>query len=300
MDRLEMMRIFVAVVNRQGFAVAARELGVAVATVSKAVSTLESHLGVSLLSRTTRRLSVTSDGERYYEWCGRILADCEEAETVVRHGASEPGGRIRIAAPMVFGQRHLIHQVCGFMSRYPGIVVELDLNDRYVDLVAEGFDLAVRIGRLEDSSLRIRRLAPFGLRVCASPDYLVRHGTPATPEELVTHKCLVYTLSAKEEVGVWRFEGADDGSRHRIRVNGVLLANNGEVLRQAALAGLGVAILPSFHVEDDMRDGKLCEILVGYRLQGGGIHAVYPPSRLLPIRVRLFMDYLVEQWRHLF
>ncbi|NGZ05982.1 MAG: LysR family transcriptional regulator [Magnetococcales bacterium] len=298
MDRLETMRIFVTVVNRQGFAVAARELGLAVATVSKAVTALETHLGVSLLNRTTRRMNVSADGARYYDWCCRILADCEEAETMVRHNASEPGGRIRIAAPMLFGQNHLIHPVTDFMRRYPGMVVELDLNDRYVDLVAEGFDLAVRIGRLGNSSLRSRKLATFGLQVCASPDHLARHGIPATPEDLTTHPCLVYTLSSREEVGVWRFEDAESGKRHRIRVTGVLFANNGEVLRQAALAGLGVTILPSFHVEADLASGKLQQILANYRLQGGGIHAVYQPSRLLPVRVRLFIDHLVEQWRH--
>ncbi|MBF0164386.1 MAG: LysR family transcriptional regulator [Magnetococcales bacterium] len=298
MDRLETMRIFVTVVNRQGFAVAARELGVAVATVSKAVAALEARLGVSLLNRTTRRLSVTGDGERYFAWCVRILADCEEADTTVRQGASAPGGRIRVAAPVLFGQQHLIHQVCGFMGCHPGIVVELDLNDRYVDMVAEGFDLAVRIGRLGDSSLRSRRLASFALRVCASPDYLSRRGVPATPEELANHDCLVYTLSSRDGVGVWRFEGGEAGTRHRIRVNGVLLANNGEVLRQAALAGLGILILPSFLVDGDLASGRLREILGGHGLRGGGIHAVYPPSRHLPIRVRLFSDYLAEQWRN--
>lgn len=298
MDRLETMRIFVTVVNRQGFAVAARELGLAVATVSKAVAALEARLGVSLLNRTTRRISVTSDGERYHDWCTRILADCEEADTTVRHGASEPGGRIRVAAPVLFGQQHLIHQVCGFMARHPGIVVELDLNDRYVDMVAEGFDLAVRIGRLGNSSLRSRCLAAFELRVCASPDYLARRGCPVTPEELTNHDCLVYTLSSRDGVGVWRFEGGEAGKQHRIRVNGVLFANNGEVLRQAALAGLGILILPSFLVDGDLANGRLQQILIGHRLRGGGIHAVYPPGRLLPIRVRLFSDHLAEQWRH--
>lgn len=297
MDRLEAMRIFVTVVNRQGFAVAARELGVGVATVSKAVAALESHLGVALLNRTTRRLNITSDGELYLEWCSRILADLEEAETVVRHKASQPGGRIRIAAPMVFGQMHLARQVCDFMTRYPNIIVQLDLNDRYVDVVTEGFDLAVRIGRLEDSSLRNRRLAPFGLRICATPSYLARHGEPATPDELASHLCLVYTLSSREEVGIWRFEGGD-GRRYRIRVKPVLLANNSEVLKQAALAGLGIAILPSFLVEAEMKQGELQEILTSFRPQGGGIYAVYPPSLRLPVRARLFIDHLAERWRH--
>lgn len=299
MDQLETMRIFVAVVNRQGFAVAARELGLAVATVSKAVAALESRLGVSLLNRTTRRFSVSDDGARYYEWCCRILSDCEEAESVVRQSATQPGGRIRVSAPVLFGQRHLVHQVCGFMRLYPGIVVELDLNDRYVDMVAEGFDLAVRIGRLGDSSLRSRRLASFGLIVCASPDYLARAGVPATPEALTAHNSLVYTLSSREEIGVWRFDGGGDGGkRHRVRVNGMLLSNNGEVLRQAALAGVGVTILPSFLVASDLASGRLRQVLADYRLSGGGIHAVSLPSRLLPVRVRLFSDYLAEQWRH--
>ncbi|MBF0138578.1 MAG: LysR family transcriptional regulator [Magnetococcales bacterium] len=243
MNHLLGMQIFVAVIDHGGFSAAARVLGSSVGRISKGLTALENHLGVSLIQRTTRQLHLTWEGERYLAHCRQILAEVKDADRSVRKGR-EVTGRLRISAPVLFGHRHVSPVLLDFMAQYPGIEVNLELSDPYVNLVAEGFDLAIRIGNLMDSSLRSRRLGSYQLLAMAAPSYLAHHGEPKHPEELSRHACLVYTLSSSESIGVWRFTD-QAGEEYRVKVAGRLSSNNGEVLRQAAIRGQGVTLIPS-------------------------------------------------------
>ncbi|MBF0425038.1 MAG: LysR family transcriptional regulator [Magnetococcales bacterium] len=297
MDPLQGMRTFVAIVEHGGFSAAARVLGRSVGMVSKGLAALENYLGVPLLQRTTRQLSLTWEGERYLLHCRQILAAVEEADHAIRKGPMT-SGRLRISAPVLFGHRHVAPVLFEFMALHPGIDINLELSDPYVNLVAEGFDLAIRIGHLLDSSLRFRRLGSFQLMAMAAPSYLAARGEPKHPEELPHHDCLLYTLSSAEGmgVGVWRFTDPAGGEL-RIKVTGRLSSNNGEVLRQAAVAGHGIALIPSFLLQgDEMASGALCVVLADYPCVGGGIFAVYPPNRHLSSRVRACVDFLAQRW----
>lgn len=291
MDRLTGMAVFAKVVEQQGFSAAARALGMSKSAVSKQVAALEDRLGARLLNRTTRRLSLTDAGTAFYERCARVLAEAEEAERAVGSLQAEPRGLLKINAPMSFGVLHLAPAIPEFMERHPAVTVDITLNDRIVDLIDEGYDLAVRIARLPDSSLVARRLAP-GTRVfCASPDYLERHGTPSHPRDLAEHNCMIYSYMPLEE---WRYRGPDgEGS---VRVRGSLRANNGEVLRAALLAGLGIAPMPTFIVGPDLRTGRLRTVLDAYRDDASSVYAVYPHARYLSAKVRLFVDFLRQRF----
>ncbi|MBF0153095.1 MAG: LysR family transcriptional regulator [Magnetococcales bacterium] len=295
MNQLLGMQIFVAVIDHGGFSAAARILGSSVGRVSKGLAALENHLGVPLLQRTTRQWHLTWEGERYLAHCRQILSEVKEADRSVGKGHSITG-RLRISAPVAFGHRHVAPLLLDFMTRHPGIEVNLELSDPYVNLVAEGFDLAIRIGNLVDSSLRFRRLGSFHLMAMAAPDYLDKHGKLEHPGDLVHHTCLLYTLSASESVGVWSFTD-QAGHEIRIKVAGRLSSNNGEVLRQAALAGHGIMLTPSFILRgDEVSNGSLQVILADYPCLGGGIFAVYPPNRHLSTRVRACVDFLAQGW----
>ncbi len=294
MNHLAAMQTFVAVVDHGGFSAAARVLGSGVGKISKDLATLENHLGVPLLQRTTRQLHLTWEGERYLAHCRQILAEVKDADQSVRKGL-DIAGRLRISAPVLFGHQHVSPALLDFMEQYPGIEINLELSDPYVNLVAEGFDLAIRIGTLEDSTLRSRKLGSYQLLTMASPSYLSRHGEPEHPGELSNHACLLYTLSASESIGVWRF--TRDGQEFRVRVSGRLSSNNGEVLRRAAVAGHGIILLPTFLLQgDEMANGSLRIILADFQGSGGGIHAVYPPNRHLSTRVRACVDFLEQRW----
>ena len=286
------MAVFAAVVELGGFTAAARELGLSKSAVSKQVARLEGRLGTRLLQRTTRRLSPTEAGAVFHEGCQRALAEAAAAEAAVTHLAGAVRGRLRINAPMSFGVQHLSPLLSGFMARYPELELEVGLNDRLVDLVEEGYDLGVRIGHLESSSLVARRLAPIRRAICASPDYLARHGRPETPEALARHRCLIY--SNLESPRVWRFHGP--GGSRRVTVAGPLESNNGDVLADAAVAGCGIACLPAFILCDALADGRLVELLTDWRDSGApALYAVYPARRHLAPKVRAFVDYLAEQ-----
>ncbi|MEO5369584.1 MAG: LysR family transcriptional regulator [Magnetococcus sp. DMHC-1] len=295
MNHLLGMQIFVAVIDHGGFSAAARVLGSSVGRISKGLTALENHLGVSLIQRTTRQLHLTWEGERYLAYCRQILAEVKDADRSVRKGR-EVTGRLRISAPVLFGHRHVSPVLLDFMAQYPGIEVNLELSDPYVNLVAEGFDLAIRIGNLMDSSLRSRRLGSYQLLAMAAPSYLAHHGEPKHPEELSRHACLVYTLSSSESIGVWRFTD-QAGEEYRVKVAGRLSSNNGEVLRQAAIMGQGVTLVPSFLLQgDEVVNGLLRSVLADYHCVGGGIHAVYPPNRHLSSRVRVCIDFFAQRW----
>ncbi len=286
------MNIFAEVARRGGFTPAARHLGLSRAQVSKAVSRLEQHLGARLLNRTTRRVSLTATGKVYLERCEAILQEIAELEDIAASHAGEPAGRILLSAPTSFGILHLSRAIPAYLEKYPAVQVSLSLTDRFVDVVAEGFDLAIRIAKLEDSSLVARRIAPGRLVFCAAPAYLERHGEPRVPQDLAIHHCLVYSNDLKPDT--WRVRGPS--GIESIRVNGPVCADNGDVLRSAALSGLGIALLPTFIVGADIRGGSLRQVLADYCPPPISIHAVFPSRRFLSARVRSFVDFLVEHY----
>lgn len=286
MDLPGQLELFVKVVETGGFTRAARDLGVPKSTVSRQVARLEDRLGVRLIERTTRALRTTEAGQAYYERCVRILADIQEAEDAVTHAQVVPRGTLRITAPLVFGQLFLGPVVSSFLTAWPEVRVEISLSDRRVDLIEEGFDLAVRIGTLDDSSMIARRLGQAPLVCCASPDYLARRGVPRVPADLERHDCLMYEYSST--TASWRL--SQDTT---VRVSGRLVSNNGDLLRSAAVAGLGVVMSPRFIVGPDLRAGRLVTVLDEHLQQTGGIWAIYPANRHLSTKVRAFVDHAI-------
>ena len=293
MDRFLQLAALVRTVDRGSQAAAARELGVTAAMVGRYIQALEDRLGTRLLNRTTARQSLTEAGAAFYARAQGILEQMEEAETSAADRQAEPRGTLRVNAPMSFGTRHLAAAIAGFRRDNPRLRVELVLNDRVVDLVEEGYDVAVRIGRLAESGLIARRLSSCRLVVCASPGYLGRCGWPASPADLPGHDCLVYSYSSDGDI--WRFHG-EHGERE-VRVSGSLVANNGDALMAAALADQGIVLQPSFIVGEALRDGRLLPVLPGWRLADFNIYAVYPSARHLSPKVRRFVDYLAARFR---
>jgi DNA-binding transcriptional LysR family regulator len=280
---------FVQVAESGGIGTAAERLGVAKSAVSRRLKDLEERLGVRLVNRTTRQLSLTDTGKSYYERAAQILADLEDADQTAAavHGALS--GRLKVAAPQSFGVMHLTPAVTTFLEAHPELWIDLDLNDRRVDLVNEGFDIAVRIGQLEDSSLIARRLAPVRNIVCASPAYLEKHGTPRRPEDLMDHAYLRYSNVPERRVFAW----IDEQGRERVvNPRARFVANNGNMLMAAAEAGLGIISQPTFLVYESIRDGSLVPILTDIEWWQLGAYALYPPGRHLSAKVRAFVDHL--------
>lgn len=289
---LEAWAIFATVVEHQSFSAAAAALGLSKATVSKAVSRLEAHLGTSLFHRTSRRLALTEAGRALSQNAARILAEARAAEETAQDGARLPSGRIRLAAPMSFGVTNVAPLLTEFLLTYPDIEIDLHLSDARVDIVAEGFDVALRIATLTDSSLRARRLCGIASHVVAAPAYLAAHGTPAHPADLAEHRLFGYSNVA----GPWRFTGADGGETF-VKAVGPLTANSGEALVPALVAGLGIARLPDFIVGDLLASGAVVEILPDWRPAEIGLHLLTPPSPLRPARVEALMTFLAERLR---
>jgi DNA-binding transcriptional LysR family regulator len=293
MDQLEEMRTFVKVVESGSMTAAAERLGIAKSAVSRRLADLEGRLSVQLFRRTTRTLKVTDTGQGFYERCLRILADVEEAELAVSQAHGTLRGRLRVAVPLSFGLGHLGPAMDAFLREHPEVEFDLDLNDRQLDLLAEGFDLAVRIAELRDSTLIARRLAPVRHVVCASPAYLAQHGTPSGAAELTDHACLVYANAPSP--GVWEYQDPA-GRPGRVQVRGRILANNGDCLRQAAEDGHGVVLGPSFILHTAIEAGRLTPILRDHHWPTLHAHAVYPRTRHLSHRVRAFVDFLAERF----
>jgi len=293
MDLLAAIEAFVRVAESNSFSEAARRLRLSKSVVSRQVSALEAELGVRLFHRTTRSLALTEAGRGYFERTTRILEELEAARLAVSHLQATPRGLLRVNAPMSFGFLHLAPALPDFLALYPDVSVDLVMNDRFVDLVEEGFDVAVRIGALEDSSLIARRLAPVRRVLCASPAYLAARGVPGSPDELMSHDCLCNSNIAT--LHEWRFL-APDGKPCHVDVKGRLRANNGDALRIAALRHLGIANLPSFIVGGDLRAGALVTVLDAFTLQDMTLNAVYPHARYLSPKVRAFVDFLAERF----
>ncbi len=290
MDTIDGMRTFVAVVGEGSFSGAAERLDMSPQLASKYVGRLEARLGARLLHRSTRQLSLTEAGRAYYERVREVLVDIDDMENAVGDMTARARGTLRINAPMSFGQLHLTRAIAEYQTSQPEVEVDLTLNDRVVDIVSEGFDLGIRIGRLEESSLVARRLAPVRLVVCGSPEYFRRHGVPQAPEQLSNHECLRYAYAS--DYDRWRFE--HDGKSHSVRVRGSFSANNGDALRFAALAGKGLVLQPTFIVGDDIRAGRLQTVLDKYRAATLYVHAVYAHRQYLSAKVRTFVDYLAD------
>ncbi len=294
MDRLAAMTAFVRVAETRSFSEAARRLRISKSLVSRQVAALETDLGVRLFNRTTRSLALTEAGRGYFDQLVQILADIDTANQSVSQLQAVPKGVLRINAPMTFSTTHLTPAIPDFLARYPDVEIDISMNDRLVDLTEEGFDMAVRIGRLRESSLIARKIAPVRISVCASPAYLERYGTPASPADLADHACLRYTnMSPTDE---WSFHH-EDGRPWAIQLGRCpLRANNGDALRIAALKGLGITILPTFMVGPDLQAGALASILTPYIRHEGGVYAVYPPTRHLSPKVRAFVDFLADRF----
>ena len=292
MDRLLELDVYVQVAQAGSFTAAGRDLGLSPSAVSKQIARLEDRLGVRLLNRTTRKVAMTEEGAAFFDHAKRIIADLDEAEQALSHLRAAPRGLLRVNMPVTIGHLILAPLIPEFLRRYPDVEVDLTLNDRMVDLVEEGMDLGIRIGELKDSSLIARKLAPSRRAVCAAPSYLEHAGTPRRPADLADHNCLVYTYRTWRND--WPFRGPEGGET--VHVTGSFSANNGEVLRQAALGGSGIIMLPIWQLRDDLMAGRLVELLPDYSSPDADIHAVYPQTRYLAPRVRAFVDYLALEF----
>ena len=293
-DRLAGMAVFAKVVEAESFTAAASQLGMSKSAVSKAVTALEDRLGARLLNRTTRRLALTEAGRAFYESCARIVADVEQAEIAVAHLQQTPRGVLRVNAGVSFGIRHVGPAVPDFMALHPEIAIEMELTDRYVDLIEEGFDVVVRIANdLQDSSLIARKLADNAMVIAATPAYWARHSKPGEPRDLAGHACITYAYNPSPRD--WPFVDVD-GRRFTARVAGRLHTNNGDASLCAALAGQGVVRLPRFICGPALAAGALEAVLQEWMPPPAGIYAMYPHSRHLSSKVRVFVDFLVARF----
>jgi DNA-binding transcriptional LysR family regulator len=293
MQHLTDIAIFVKVVELASFTAAAEALETSQPVVSKAVTRLEEKLGARLLNRTTRRLSLTEAGSELYRRSAHALKEIENAEHEVARFQTEPRGTLRVSAPMSFSILHLGPFVHEFLQAHPGISVELHMTDQRVDLIEEGFDLAIRFGRLEDSNLVARKFTSCRQVLCASPAYLAKHGTPERPEDLLEHNCIVYSFMMTPRE--WRLSDAG-GETHVVPVNGTLHSNNGLVNKAAAIAGTGIVLLPTFYIGEEVKAGVLKPVLCAFRPPEVSMYAVYPERRNLMPKVRTFIDALAERF----
>ncbi len=293
MDRLLAMEVFARVVELGSFAKAADRLGISTSACSRHVAELEGHLDTRLLNRTTRRLSLTESGQAYYERCVQLLTDLADAESAAALSAERPRGTLKVTCGISFGLRHVAPLVGAFAARHAEVKFDVQLSDRFVDLVEEGFDLALRIGESPTQNLVARKLGEMRLVPCAAPVYLRERGAPRTPAELAQHACLTYEYLPVR--GTWRFYDRA-GAEHSVRVAGPVHSNNGDLLVAAAVEGIGIAMEPDFIAAPDLAAGRLVRVLPGYVVPPAGIYAVYPSRRHLSAKVRAFIDFLAERF----
>lgn len=292
MDTLTRMRAFIDVVEAEGFSAAARKIGRSKALLSKYVRELEDELGALLLNRTTRQFSLTEAGHTYYRRATEIVREIDSLADAVRDSSGDVRGRIKLTAPRTFADAPVGQSLIDFAKEHPDIVLDIYLDDRFVDLVEEGYDLAIRITRLENSSLIARKLAPFGIKICGAPELIERYGRPAQPQDLARMPCVIDTNG--RWLSNWPFTN-EQGEPFTVAVTGRLEVNSPQSVRAAAVAGLGFATMPDFIARPALDDGSLVSVLDDYLPRGGGIFAVYPHRRYLPAKVRVFVDFLV-QW----
>lgn len=293
MDLFRSVQAFSQVVESGGFSKAAARLGVSTTVVSRLVGELEAHLQTRLLNRTTRRLSLTESGQGFHARAVQLLHDLREAEQEASRAAVRPQGTLRLTTAVTFGTRHVAPIIGAFMARHPGVRFDVQLSDRIVDVVEEGFDLAIRVGGTGAENLVARKLGETRLVPCASPEYLRRHGTPALPRDLTRHNCFTYEYAGPR--GQWRFIGPD-GREHAVRIAGSMHSNSGDLNAALALQGAGIAFEPDFLVGDELSAGRLVALLPDYAAVPSPIYALYPSRRHLSAKVRLFVEYLAERF----
>jgi DNA-binding transcriptional LysR family regulator len=294
LDRFVGMAVFAKVVDSASFAAAARHFGMSPAMVSKHVQTLEDRLGVRLLNRTTRKVSPTEAGQEYYERAVHILAEMEDAETSAGDMQTSPRGLLRVTAPVSFSTHVLAPAVADYLVKYPEVSIDLSLDDPYVDLVDKRFDLGIRFGHLENSSLIARKLYTLEIVLCAAPAYLEKKGAPHRPADLIKHRCLIYTGTVAQRLKLWSF--VDRGGREEVaQVSGRFQANSGDVLLPPALGGCGLLLAPDYLVEDHLKAGRLVRVMKDYRTQETPVYAIYP-SRNPSAKTRTFIDFLAARF----
>lgn len=290
MDRLTGLEVFVQSVRHGGISAAARRLHMSPTMAARHLSALEERLGARLLNRTTRKLSLTDAGAGFLPRAERILEELAEAEAEAARSTATVSGTLRLSAPTAFGMRHIVPLLAGFTERFPAVTVDLGLDDHFVDLVADGWDMAIRIGQLSDSTLVARKLAPAHMCITAAPAYLALHGTPKTCEDLADHACLSYSLTSHTRPGFWPL-GTKGEISHPVK--GPLVANNGRALAMAAMDGMGLLLGPRFLVDDALKDGRLKEIIIDTPLpEMGAIYAITHAARAPAAKTRAFIDYL--------
>jgi len=292
MENLTAMAVFAKVVEEKSLSGAARALGLSKSSVSKLVARLEKSLGARLLNRTTRQMSPTEAGAAFYDHCARIVEELEEAKLAVSRLHSEPRGVLKISTSVAFGTLHIAPLFSDFLTRYPDVKVDMTINDRFVDLADEGYDVAIRIAKDPGLNIVARKLAPVHRKICGTPDYFSRRGLPQAAADLADHNCLTYTYAHPKNL--WRLEGPDGDIS--VPVSGNLRLNDDEALWQAVLGGLGIAPLPTFIVGKDIQAGRLRSVLSDYALPEQDVYAVYLPTRHLSAKVRAFIDFLLERF----
>ncbi|MHC2330785.1 LysR family transcriptional regulator [Bradyrhizobium sp. USDA 4454] len=293
MDQLAAMAAFVRAVEAGSLSAAARSLPSSLTSVSRQISALEAHFGTRLLVRTTRQLALTDDGRILYERAKSILGEVGEIEAALARDPHQPSGRIRLSSPSLIGRLVIAPLLVEFLRRYPALSVDLLLIDRAVDMIEEDIHLAIRIGRLRDSQLVTRKLTDLQMIVCASPDYLARHGAPRTPGDLADHDCLVFSDSPGS--AKWRFADGTKTGR-KFRISGRLWMNSLEALVAAARNGAGIVRVPAWQVQSDLANGRLQRLLIDHEPAATPLHLMFQPARLASPKIRAFVDYLVEQW----
>lgn len=291
MDKLQAMRIFVRVAELNSFSGVAQQLGVARSVITRQVAALENHLGTKLMARSTRRLTLTSEGASYLEKCRVILNLVDAAETGIAEERLAPRGLIRISVPLSFGLKRVMPHLLEFVQRYPAVNLDMDYSDKRVNLIEDGIDLSIRITHKLESTDVVRKISHSRLCVIASPDYLARCGTPLHPAELTHHQCLGYTIAGGQQA--WQFLINDKLLSFPLRLQ--INANNGEALTEAAAQGLGITCQPDFIAQPYLASGKVIEILTNYSLPELGIYAMLPSNRQIPHRVRVLMEFLISE-----
>lgn len=291
MDSLNGIVAFVQVAEQLSFVSAARGLGISASAVGKSIARLEASVGARLFQRTTRRVALTAEGAAFYARCRHILDELREAEAMLAQAQRSPRGRLRIGVPTI-GYRFLLPVIPEFHRRYPDIELDLDCNDRLVDLLEDGVDAVIRSGELSDSSLKSRRLGTFRFLLCAAPAYLQQRGTPQIPSELAQHDCLRFRFPHSERLQRWPLR--DAAGVDPLHGTSPLTCNNMEALRSAAIAGLGIVCMPDFLARDAVADGRLCRVLNGYLADAGQFSILWPCSRLLSPRLRVFIDFVAQ------
>lgn len=288
MRNINLIPIFTAIVEQGSFSRAAEHLGISKSAVSKRISTLEAEIGVKVLHRSTRKLTLTEAGERFYFHAQQALNSAKEAMNAVSELQQNPKGTLKISTPMSFGRLHLVPLIPIFLKKYPDITIQMDMSDLDRDIIQEGYDIAIRGANLPDSSLIAKKIAPARSVICGAPEYFQKHGIPSVPEELTQHNCILYTYHTT--LNIWVF--CKDGEEQKVQIKGNYQVNNAEAIRDTLIQGLGIGRIPSFVAAPAIAEGKLIQVLADYEMPTKTIYALYPAKEYMPMKTRAFLDFL--------